>query len=130
MTSDTDTSAFQTRLDTIRNEIDQIQTQVTDDATQATATLSSQLQDALRTLAQLASVIRGDFDHRPPDVGPKPETDLLKTLTSQCGAVHDLAVKALAKVGDDHAKVSYLLTRRRQPTRSVILISVTVPVGR
>ncbi len=104
MTTSTNTAGFQTRLDTIRSEIDQIQTQVADDVTQTTAQVSSLLQDALETLAKLATVISGDFDHRP-SVEPRPEIDLLTALIGQCDAIHNSTVTALTKIGDDHAKV-------------------------
>ena len=112
MTTSTDTAGFQTRLDTIRSEIDQIQTQVADDATQTTAAVSSQLQDALATLSKLATVISGDFDHRL-STEPEPETDLLKALTGQCDAVHNSTVTALTKIGDDHAKVPKVTLSRK-----------------
>jgi hypothetical protein len=104
MTTDTDTAGFQARLDAIRGKIDRIQTEVTEGVTQTIAAVSLQLQDGLGTLGKLAAVISGDFDSRPRDIEPRPETALLKDLTAQCDAVHDLAVKAMTKVGDDHAK--------------------------
>jgi hypothetical protein len=90
-------------LTSIRDDIDRLTVHISDDVTENTATITSELHTALSWLQKLADFIRGDFDKQPHDA--KQKMELLKALTNSCDLVHTSTRMFLRTVGNEHTTV-------------------------
>ncbi|KAI1171834.1 hypothetical protein F4777DRAFT_582556 [Nemania sp. FL0916] len=93
---------FQSKLESIRSYITQIQSHIDNDLNRNTATISDRLQFTLGTLFKLAIFVRGNYDGRPDDM--KQKTELLNELTRGCDAVHKITLGCLTELGNRHTE--------------------------